>query len=123
MTGVHHPGACQGPHRCAGEMMITNNYRLVLEFAGDDLETYERVVVLEEKLEAELDAEIDGHDVGEGVVNVFINTSDPAQCFRNAMDTMKDMKVELNAAGFRKLAEDEYERLWPEDDPTPFELK
>ena len=38
-------------------------------------------------------------------------------------DTMKGMKEELNAAGFRKLGEDEYERLWPEDDSTPFELK
>lgn len=56
---------------------MKNNYRLVLEFAGDDLETYDRVVALEEKLGAEFEAEIDGHDVGEGVVNVFINTREP----------------------------------------------
>lgn len=103
---------------------MTNDYRLVLEFAGDDLENYDHVVALETKLEAELEAgEVDGHDVGGGVVNVFIDTKDPKQCFKEAMKIMKEMRQEPNAAGYRKLEEEEYERLWPEGKSTPFELK
>lgn len=103
---------------------MTNKYRLVLEFAGDDLETYDRVVALEEKLIDELETdEIDGHDVGVGVVNVFIDTRNPRECFKKAMDIMKSMKEELNAGGFRELDGDDYVRLWPEDDSKPFELK
>ena len=103
---------------------MPNKYRLVLEFAGDDLETYDRVVSFEERLRAELETdEIDGHDVGEGVVNVFIDTRDPRRCFKKAMNLLKDLKEVPTAAGCRKLEEEEYERLWPKDDLTRFELK
>ncbi len=103
---------------------MINKYRLVLEFAGDDLETYDRVVAFEERLIAELETdEIDGHDAGEGVVNVYIDTRDPRECFKTAMDMMEGMKEELSAAGFRELDGDKYERLWPEDNSAPFRLK
>jgi hypothetical protein len=103
---------------------MTNKYRLVIEFAGDDLETYDRVVAFEERLISEFEAdEIDGHDAGEGVVNIFIDTRDPRECFKKALDMMRGMKEELTAAGFRELDGDEYERLLPEDDSTPFKLK
>ena len=103
---------------------MTNKYRLGLEFAGNDLETYDRVLALEEKLINELEShEIDGHDVGECVINIFIDTINPRDCFKKAMGIMKGMKEELNAGGFRELDGDDYVRLWPEDDLTPFELK
>ncbi|HAD03138.1 MAG: hypothetical protein A2005_01040 [Desulfuromonadales bacterium GWC2_61_20] len=103
---------------------MTNNYRVVLEFTGDDLGDYDRVVALETKLEAELQSgEVDGHDVGEGVVNVFIDTRDPQEYFREAMKIMNDMEQTPSAAGYRKLDEEEYERLWPVGDSTPFKVK
>jgi hypothetical protein len=103
---------------------MTNDYMVVLEFSGDDLENYDCVVALETRLEAELESgEIDGHDEGRGIVNVFINTKNPKECFKEAMKIMKDVKKEPDAAGCRKLDEEEYVRLWPEDDPTRFELK
>jgi len=44
---------------------MTNNYRVVLEFTGDDLGNYDRVIALETNLEAELQSgEVDGHNVG-----------------------------------------------------------
>jgi hypothetical protein len=104
--------------------MMKKKYRLVLEFSGDDLDTYDRVVALEERLIAELETgEVDGHDAGEGVVNIFIDTRDPRECFKKAVDMMRGMEEELTAAGFRELDGDEYERLWPEDDSMPFKLK
>ncbi len=103
---------------------MTNKYQLVLEFADDNLDTYDRVVALEEKLVAELVTdEIDGHDVGEGVVNIFIHTSDPRGCFKKALGIMKEMKEEPYAAGFRELDENDYRRLWPGDDSMSFELR
>ena len=103
---------------------MINKYRLVLEFSGDDLEIYDRVVAFEKRLIADLEiGEIDGHDAGEGVMNVYIDTRDPRECFKKTMNMINDMREELSAAGFRRLDGDEYERLWPEDDSTPFVLK
>lgn len=100
---------------------MTEKYMVVLEFSGDDLNNYDRVVSIETRLEAELaGGEVDGHDEGGGVVNLFISTTNPNECFKEAM---KIMKEEPDAAGYRKIEEEEYERLWPDNDPTPFELK
>jgi hypothetical protein len=103
---------------------MTKKYRFVLEFAGDDLETYDRVVYLEERLRAELGTDlINGHDIGQGVVNLFIDTKDTRQCYKKAMIILKVLKEEPTSAGCRKLEEEEYERLWPGDDSTRFELR
>lgn len=76
------------------------------------------------KLEEELlSGEVDGHDVGGGIVNIFIDTREPKQCFEEAMRIINDMEPKPDAAGYRNFEEEDYVRLWPEDDLTPFELK
>ncbi len=101
-----------------------SEYQLVLEFHGDDLENYDRVVAIEMKLEAELaSGEVDGHDDGGGIVNIFIDTIEPMQCFEEAMKIINKMEPKLAAAGYRDFEEEDYTRLWPENDLTPFELK
>ena len=103
---------------------MTEKYMVVLEFSGDDLKNYDRVISIETRLEAELEGgEVDGHDEGGGVVNLFISTTNPNECFKEAMKIMKAGKEEPDAAGYRKLEEEEYERLWPDNDTTAFELK
>lgn len=103
---------------------MTNKYMIVLEFSGDDLANYDRVVAIETRLEAELESgQVDGHDEGGGVMNIFINTRNPKECFKETMSILKGMKEGPDAAGCRELEEEEYERLWPEDDQTRFELK
>src|SRR4051812_36279010 len=85
------------------EKIMTNDYMIVLEFGSDDLENYDCVVALETRLEAELESgEIDGHDEGGGVVNVFISTTNPKECFKEAMKIIKDVKTEPDAAGYRR---------------------
>ena len=102
----------------------SHKYRLVLAFYDHDLENYACVVALETKLEAELlSGEVDGHDVGGGVVNIFIDSREPMRCFEEAMLIINDMEPKLNAAGYRDIEEEDYVRLWPEGDITPFELK
>jgi hypothetical protein len=101
----------------------SNKYRIVLAFEGDDLENYDRVVGLEKKLETELvSGEVDGHDVGGGRVNVFIDSRVPKDCFEEAMQIINDMEPKPNAAGYRGIEEEDYVRLWPKGDMTPFEL-
>jgi len=102
----------------------SREYQVVLEFRGDELEDYDRVVALETRLEAELvSGEVDGHDAGGGIVTIFLYTREPARCFEEVMGIMADGDPKPDAAGYRDIEEEEYVRLLPEDDPTPFELK
>jgi len=102
----------------------SREYQVVLEFRGDDPETFERVVALETKLEAEIESgEVDGNDVGQGIVNIFILTKEPTRCFEEALGIIAGAEPALGAAGYRDLDKDDYVRLWPKGDSTPFELK
>jgi len=102
----------------------SREYQLVLEFHGDDLENFDRVIALATKLEEELESgEVDGHDVGGGIVNIFIDTREPRQCFKEAMRIISGLEPKPHAAGYRDYEEEDYVRLWPENDTSPFELK
>lgn len=102
----------------------SQEFVVVLEFHGDDQKNYDDVIALETKLEAELSSgEVDGHDVGGGIVNIFICTNDPKKCFDEAMRIMNNIEPKPDAAGYRDLEEEDFVRLFPEGDLTPFELK
>jgi len=108
----------------AGDEVIGPEYQVVLEFAGDDAETFERIRALQTKLDHELqEGEVDGNDVGLGITNIFLNTHQPEACFAEAMRILAGVQPQPRAAGFRNLEDDDYTRLLPKDDPTPFELK
>jgi hypothetical protein len=99
-------------------------FQVVLEFHGDDLPNFDRVIALETKLEEELTiGEVDGHDVGGGIVNIFVDTKEPERCFAEAMRIISGSEPKPEAAGFRDFEEDDYVRLWPAGDSTPFKLK
>jgi hypothetical protein len=99
-------------------------YQLVLEFVDDDPENFERVCALEEALDGSLESgEVDGNDVGQGIVNIFIITRKPKDCFDEAMLILRGKEPAPRAAGYRDINEEDYIRLWPKDDTTPFELK
>jgi hypothetical protein len=102
----------------------SRKYQVVLEFHGDDPENFERVIALETKLEKEIESgEVDGNDVGQGIVNIFIITKEPQGCFEEAMRIVAGAEPAPRAAGYRDLEKDDYIRLWPKGDSTPFELK
>lgn len=102
----------------------SHEYMVVFEFVGDDLDDFDRVVALETMLEEELaSGEINGHDVGEGVVNIFVFTEEPRRCFEEVMQIMADSEPKPSAAGYRDVEAESYVRLLPEDDSSPFELK
>jgi hypothetical protein len=106
------------------EMMKKSEYQLVLEFHGDSQDEFEQVFAIEKKLDGALTTgEVDGNDVGQGIVNIFIITEDPQRCFEEAMQNIGQTKPQPEAAGFRNLDKDEYQRVWPLGDLSPFELK
>jgi hypothetical protein len=104
--------------------MTSREYQLVLEFAGDSPANFERITAIEEKLYDSLSSgEVDGNDVGEGIVNIFIITKSPEQCFHEVMSQIQDSDTKPDAAGYRDLDGGDYIRLWPHGDSSPFKLK
>ena len=100
------------------------NWQLVLEFSGDSSEQFEKVVVLQEEMDGSLTSgEVDGNDVGCGVVNIFIITKSPNQCFSEALTFVEKHGLRPTAAGVRELQKEDYIRLWPKGVTTPFTLK
>ena len=99
-------------------------YQLVVEFVEESSKSFKEVTDLEMFLDAELKSgEVDGNDVGQGIINIFIITKDPPKCFAETMSHIKSKSLKLSAAGYRPVDGEEYVRLWPSDDKTPFELK
>jgi hypothetical protein len=99
-------------------------YQLVIEFEGDELDNYDRVVALEEDLRGTLkDVLVDGHDVGQGIVNIFIHCDEPQKCFEEAMRVISGSEPGPSGAGYRRLDEDDYLRTWPNGDSSPFVLR
>ena len=104
--------------------MSADEYHLVFEFSGDRPKELERVITLETRLEATLRAGVvDGNDVGGGVVNLFVITTKPDECFEEVMGSIAPAKLPLSAAAYRKRGEEKYVRLWPEGENSPFVLR
>ena len=99
-------------------------YQLVIEFEGDDLESFDRVIALEDSLSDALSRDlVDGHDAGQGIVNIFIHSDEPQRCFEEAMRVIDGAEPGPSAAAYRRRDEEGYVRLWPKDDLTPFTLR
>lgn len=98
--------------------MTTPNYQLILQFPCDSMEDFDAVIHLEAALLAEFlgsGVNVDGHDMGAGVVNVFVLTADPVGSFKRAQPVIAvfpELDAKLRAA-FRNLAGDDYSILWP----------
>ncbi len=103
---------------------MKRTFQLVLEFEGDSPDSFERVVVIQERLDERLKSgEVDGNDIGEGIVNIFIITEQPQECFEEALKLIEASDPSPRAAGYRDLEQDDYIRIWPKGDKTPFEPK
>ena len=96
-------------------------YQLVLEYLDSDPEAYDRVIAIQLRLTDSLAlGHVDGNDAGQGIVNLFVDTDDPSGCFGEIMTRTKDFEDQPQAAGYRRIDEDDFVRLWPKGDATPF---
>lgn len=105
------------------------NHQLVLQFQGDDADTLEKVIELEDQLIEALDgstaAEVDGHEEGEGVINLTLLAKNAAKVWEKIEPLVEEAaseNLELNAVAFRPLNGIDYTVLWPSDFEGEFEI-
>lgn len=104
-------------------------HQLVLQFQGDDPDTLEKVIALEdqliETLAASTGAEVDGHEPGDGVINLTLLTKNAAKLWEKIEPLVEEAAsddLEINAVAFRPLDGDEFTVLWPTDFDGEFEV-
>lgn len=90
-------------------------YQLVLRLPAVSMADYDAVVALEELLVDGLGYDaVDGHDVGGGIMNLFIWTPDPRGTFGRAQTLMEGHPLSASVvAGFRDEGAEGYTPLWP----------
>lgn len=104
------------------------NYQLVLQFQGDDEDTLDKVIDLEDRLIDALDgsttAEVDGHEPGDGVINLILLAKNATKVWEKIEPIVEGASDELdiNAVAFRELDGEEFTVLWPVDYEGEFEL-
>ncbi len=104
-------------------------YKLVLQFQGDGEDTLDKVIALEDKLidafEGSTIAEVDGHEEGQGMTYVVINTKNPSRVWEKIEPLVEEAAsedLEANAVAFRDTDSEEYTVLWPADFEGEFEV-
>ena len=104
------------------------NHQLVLQFHGDDDETVEKVIELEDRLIEALAGstavEVDGHEPGEGVTNLILVARNAAKVWEKIEPIVEGATdhLDVNAVAFRPLDTEEFTVLWPVDYEGEFEM-
>ena len=105
------------------------NYQLVLKFQGDDEETIDQVIELEDQLIEALNgstlAEVDGHEPGEGVTHLSLLTKNPSKIWEKIeplVEAAASENLEIMAVAYRQTDGDDYTVLWPTDYEGEFEV-
>jgi hypothetical protein len=99
-------------------------YQLVLQFAADTLADYDALVAMEHQLMEVLGENVvDGHDMGSGEANIFILTSDPQNTFRQLAPVLvRAGRMSAVTAAYRRIDENSYHILWPENSSREFSV-
>jgi hypothetical protein len=104
------------------------NHQLVLQFHGDDDDTLEKVIELEDQLIEALAGstavEVDGHEPGDGVINLVLLAKNAAKVWEKIEPIVEGAAdgLDINAVAFRALSGDEFTVLWPVDYEGEFEM-
>jgi hypothetical protein len=100
-------------------------FQLVLQFAPWSDRDFDDLVRLEDQLGAIVGSEtIDGHDLGSNEANIFVITENPASVVQACLPMISEAHLLGKfSAGYRSIHEEEYSRLWPVGDPSPFSVK
>jgi hypothetical protein len=104
------------------------NQQLVLQFHGDDDDTLEKVIELEDRLIEALQGstvtEVDGHEPGDGVINLILRAKNAAKVWEKIEPIIEDASdsLDINAVAFRQVDSEDFTVLWPTDYEGEFEL-
>jgi hypothetical protein len=104
-------------------------YQLVLKFQGDDEDTVDKVIELEDQLidvlEGSTQSEVDGHEPGNGVTHLTFLTKNPAKLWEKLeplVETAASDNLEVIAVAYRETDGEEFTVLWPVDYEGEFEV-
>lgn len=93
------------------------SFVLVLQFEAIDLDDYDWLISIEQRIEEILHgkAEVDGHDSGSDEMNLFIMTDSPRETFDTLLRQLPELKLKQGfKAAFRDTrGSGEYFALWP----------
>ena len=95
---------------------MTEEYELVLQFRGREVETEDEVVEIEDALFELLtpDETLDGHEVGAHARNISLTTRDPRRTFARVTPFLTEAALlDHMVAAFRLLPEHAYTVIWP----------
>ena len=98
------------------EVVLLNPDQLVLQFEATNIEDFDHLIWLEERLAEDLgrDVEIDGHDFGRGEFNIFILAREPVEVFERVKEPVgMHCRNETFRAGYRAAGQEAYIVLWP----------
>ena len=100
-------------------------FQLVLQFAPWSDGDFDDLVRLEDHLSALTEAgDVDGHDLGSNEANIFILTKNPAAALQACLPCIAEADLlQKLSAGYRSVDDDDYLRVWPEGDSSPFSIK
>jgi hypothetical protein len=104
--------------------------QLVLQFQGDDEDTIDKVIELEDRLidalEGMISVDVDGHEPGEGMVNLFLVAKNPAKVWEKIEPLIEEAAsedLEINVVAFRPIDGEDFTVLWPSDYEGEFEIE
>lgn len=104
------------------------NHQLVLQFHGDDEDTLDKVIELEDRLIEALggstSVEVDGHESGDGVINLILLAKNASKVWEKIEPIVEGASDELdiNAVAFRAIDAEDFTVLWPVDYEGEFEM-
>lgn len=95
------------------------NYQLVIQFPITDAgaDDFDRLLMIENELGLVLSDkhQVGGHDIGSGVMNIFIHTNDPNEAFELVKKTLSKNNLDTILAAYTEMNGDKYSVIWPDD--------
>lgn len=114
-------------------MSDKRKWQLVLQFRSESIESFDRMIELEERLAALIEPEHtwDGHDSGSGTVNFFVFTDEVTDAFKRlALELRNAAILDDCVVAYRKrdvteeelISDDLYKVIWPQPFSGRFEV-
>jgi hypothetical protein len=99
-------------------------FQLVLQFAPWDDRDFDDLIRVEDMLGSVISSDaIDGHDLGSNEANIFVFTENPTAVLQAALPVIKEAELLWKfSAGYRDVDGEEYFRIWPVGDMSPFSV-
>lgn len=99
-------------------------YQLVLQFPVTSDNDFDKLVELEDEIDAKIgdEHEVDGHDFGSGEMNIFIFTNNVTEAFARIQQIISMSADPGFKVACRHVDEEEYHLLWPNENGGTFEV-